>query len=70
MIFEFLSENILTCNLSGCRHHRGLPLIDNYEKIFGEKKENMKFEFGAGAQFIVSKKKNPTETKGILLKNC
>ena len=68
--FEFLSENILTCNLSGCKYHRGLPLIDNYEKIFGEKKENMKFEFGAGAQFIVSKKKNPTETKGILLKNC
>jgi hypothetical protein len=54
--FEFLSECILDCNLSGCVHHRGLPLIDTYEKIFGERKVDMKFKFGPGAQFIVSKK--------------
>ena len=54
--FEFLSETIMKCNLTGCRHHSGLPLIDTYKKIFDEKKEYMEFEFGAGAQFIVSKK--------------
>ena len=53
--FEFLSEQIFCCNLSGCIHHSGLPLRDIYEKLFNEKKENMEFTFGAGAQFIVSK---------------
>ena len=55
--FEFLSERILECNLSGCRYDPGLPLINTYEKIFNEKKTDMNFMFGAGAQFIVSKKK-------------
>ena len=54
--FEFLSEKILDCNLSGCRYHYGLPLIKTYESLFNEKKNYMRFEFGAGAQFIVSKK--------------
>jgi hypothetical protein len=54
--FEFLSENILDCNLNGCKHHKGIPLIDTYEYLFNERKENMEFIFGAGAQFIVSKK--------------
>ncbi len=54
--FEFLSEYIFECNLSGCSHHPGLQLIDTYEKIFGERKEYMEFEVGSGAQFIVSKK--------------
>jgi Protein of unknown function (DUF3431) len=53
--FEFLSESILDSNLSGCRHHPNLPLADVYEKLFNERKDNMKFDFGAGAQFIVSK---------------
>lgn len=55
--FEFLSESILDCNLSGCIHHEGIPLIETYEKIFGIKKNSMNFQFGAGAQFIVSRKK-------------
>tara|TARA_Y100000591_G_C21853784_1_gene713468 strand:- start:2014 stop:2580 length:567 start_codon:yes stop_codon:yes gene_type:complete len=54
--FEFLSEWIVECNLSGCRYHDGLPLKTTYEKIFNIKKENMEFNFGAGAQFIVAKK--------------
>ena len=53
--FTFLSELILQCNLSGCMYHCDLPLIDTYEQLFGEKKEQLDFEFGAGAQFIVSK---------------
>ena len=55
--FEFLSEWIISCNIKGWIHHPGLPLIETYEKIFGEKKDNNNFLFGAGAQFIVSKKK-------------
>lgn len=55
--FEFLSERILYCNLSGCPHHFGIPLIETYEKVFNERKECMAFIFGAGAQFIVSKQK-------------
>lgn len=62
--FEFLSEMVVSCNLSGCKFHSNIPLIEVYEKLFGERKEYMEFKFGAGAQFIVSKKKilqNPKE---------
>ena len=55
--FEFLSNGILSCNIKDCIYHPGLPLMETYEKIFGEKKDNSNFLFGAGAQFIVSKKK-------------
>ena len=57
--FEFLSEKIIPCNLSTRQTHGppwDLPLKTTYEKLFNEKKENMEFKFGAGAQFIVSKK--------------
>lgn len=54
--FDFLSEHIINCNLSGCNYHQNIPLIDVYENLFNERKENMGFIFGAGAQFIVSKK--------------
>lgn len=53
--FEFFCERVLPCNLSGCRCHAGLPLIDVYEKLFHERKTNMSFVFGSGAQFVVSK---------------
>jgi hypothetical protein len=54
--------------LSGCNYHPGLPLINVYEKLFDEKKENMTFNFGAGAQFIVSKKKILQRPKHFYLK--
>ena len=67
--FEFLSEKILNCNLSGCIHHPGgLPLIETYEKIFNIKKTFMEFQFGAGAQFIVSKKQILQKPKEFYLK--
>lgn len=66
--FEFLSENIINCNLRGCYCHAGLPLIDTYEKIFDERKEYMDFKFGQGAQFIVSKKKILQRPKEFYLK--
>jgi hypothetical protein len=53
--FEFLSETISHSNLSGCKTHYNLNLKDVYEKIFNIKRDNMEFQFGHGAQFIVSK---------------
>lgn len=66
--FEFLSEKVLNSNLRNCPHHPGLPLIKTYEILFNERKENMEFQFGAGAQFIVSKKKILQRPKQFYLK--
>jgi len=66
--FEFLSENMIDCNLDGCIHHPGLPLINIYEKLFNERKNNMKFVFACGGQFIVSKKKILQRPKEFYLK--
>ena len=53
--FTYLSEKILSSNLINCPFHLNLPLIETYEKIFDEKKQELKYYFGTGAQFIVSK---------------
>jgi hypothetical protein len=67
--FEFLSEKIIDCNLSGCIYHpRYLPLIETYEKLFNIRKNIMAFQFGAGAQFIVSKRKILQRPKEFYLK--
>jgi hypothetical protein len=66
--FAFLSERILDCNLTGCPHHPNLPLILVYKKLFDKKNKYMKFNFGAGAQFIVSKKKILQRPKEFYLK--
>jgi hypothetical protein len=66
--FEYLSEWIIPCNLSGCKHHKNIPLISVYEKLFNEKKNDMEFMFGAGAQFIVSKKQILKRPKEFYLK--
>lgn len=66
--FEFLTDSVINCNLSGCKRHPELPLIDTYEKIFDEKKTHMDFQFGAGAQFIVSKKQILKRSKNFYLK--
>jgi hypothetical protein len=55
--FEFLSGLVYNCNLSGCPYHHGLPLVDTYEKLFGHRLNHMEFQFGAGAQFIVSRER-------------
>lgn len=63
--FIFLSERILDCSLSGCRYHPNLPLLRVYQRIFSDQAQaqtqdhikNISFKFGAGAQFMVSKKK-------------
>jgi hypothetical protein len=65
--FEYLSEKKIQCNLSGCYYDLSLPLIDIYEKLFHERKASMQFTFGAGAQFIVSKKQILKRSKDFYL---
>ena len=55
--FEFVSETILLTYFSGCRIHRGLPIREIYKYLFDENKESGEIDFGAGAQFIVSKER-------------
>jgi hypothetical protein len=66
--FEYLSNEIFPCDLSGCSWHGNLPLQDVYEKLFNERKMEMSFEFGAGAQFIVSKSRILKRPKEFYLK--
>ena len=66
--FGFLSEQILNTNLNGCPHHSGLPLKEVYTKLFNTQQRNTNFEFGAGAQFIVSKKSILRRPKEFYLK--
>jgi Protein of unknown function (DUF3431) len=54
--FEFLSETIVDCNLNNCLYHPGLPLKNVYNILFNKSENDITFKFGAGAQFIVSKK--------------
>jgi hypothetical protein len=72
--FEFLSEQMLYCNLSRCKHHRSLPLQSIHNYLFNENKQSMmfknnfNFKFGAGAQFIVSKNQILKRPKEFYLK--
>ena len=66
--FEFLSENIILCNLTRCNRHYNLPLKSVYNHLFNEKKEELSFIFGAGAQFIVSRKHILMRPKEFYLK--
>lgn len=66
--FEFISETILDCNLSGCPHQSDLPLAQMFRFLFNTKRKNMKFKFGAGAQFIVSKSQILKRPKSFYLK--
>ena len=66
--FEFLSEHIIDCNLSGCKWDMSLPLRNIYYKLFNERKDFLDFKFGAGAQFIVSKKQILNRPKDFYLK--
>ena len=52
-----MSENILPCGLNISPHHPGLPLTKVYKKIFNKDRFALKFKFGVGQQFIVSKQK-------------
>jgi hypothetical protein len=68
--FHFLSENILGCNLTGCKYHHPsrLPILETYKMLFNGKETEMEFEFGAGAQFIVNKELILKKTRSFYLK--
>ena len=57
--FGFLTKSVLTITLDHCPYHAGrLPLAEVYEKVFDIKRKDstlQRFQFGGGAQFIVSK---------------
>ena len=68
--FEYISEQIYKTNLSGCPHHSNLPMQQVYAILFQENRSEMEIEFGAGAQFIVSRKaiqSNPIEFYQLIL---
>ena len=66
--FAFLSDRVLDCSLGGCGHHRELDLKTAYNNLFDEKRKSNLFKFGAGAQFIVSKKQILKRPKEFYLK--
>jgi Protein of unknown function (DUF3431) len=53
--FSYISRQFIECNLSGCRHHPGLPIRQVYEYLFQTVRDDFTFEFGQGAQFMVSR---------------
>jgi hypothetical protein len=53
---EFISEQILYTNINDCPYHKNLPLENVYNKLYDKKINSPIIQFGAGAQFIVSKK--------------
>jgi hypothetical protein len=54
--------------LNDCIYHINLPLKQVYENLFNKKDVYIEFIFGAGAQFIVSKKKILEKPKEFYLK--
>lgn len=69
--FANISEKIINFDFkNGCIHHPGLPLVENYIKIFSKQPDKKIYSFGAGAQFIVSRetilKRPKTFYKNIL----
>lgn len=55
--FTFLSEQILKTQLKECPHHKNLCTLTTYEKLFDDGRTDVEYTFGAGAQFIVSRKR-------------
>ena len=77
--FEYLSEKIYTSNTWECPYHGGLPLSRVYEELFGLSQLGgmckwltgrfyMPFEFGAGAQFAVTRERIHRRPREFYLK--
>jgi hypothetical protein len=66
--FRFLSSKILPCNLERCEYHNGLPLKEVFYHLFTPDIKELNYIFGAGAQFIVSKKAIHKRPKEFYLK--
>lgn len=55
--YATVSEKVLPCNLLRCPYAGPLPMIPIYEMLFGQRPTFTDFTFGAGAQFIVSRRR-------------
>ena len=73
--FEYLSEWIVECKLSGCTIHKiDMPFKKVFAHLFGQElcdifnSEDTTFKFGAGAQFIVSRDKIRKQPKEFYMK--
>jgi hypothetical protein len=77
--FEYLSENVHQSNTWECPYHAGLPLSRVYEELFGLSPLGgmckwliggfyMPFEFGAGAQFAVTRERIHRRPREFYLK--
>jgi len=56
--FDYISDRFLTTDAIDCPHHSNLPMRIVYNKVFQcNLKESKKIVFGAGAQFMVSRKR-------------
>ena len=70
--FADLSKIRLNCNLHYCSHlmnwkQEVLPLYDTYKRIFDKDCNDFTFIFGAGAQFVVSKKSILRNSKEVYI---
>ena len=67
--FEYISTNILDCNLSGSiRDEWSVPIRRVYNQIFDNNTYNLTFKFGCGAQFIVSREQILKRPRDFYLK--
>ena len=55
--YATVSEKVLPCNLAMCPYAGPLPMMSVYELLFEARPTFMQFRFGAGAQFIVSRRR-------------
>jgi hypothetical protein len=54
--FMFLSDYIISATISNCRCHNNIPLQNVYNQLFTDNHTDTPIHFGAGGQFIVSKR--------------
>lgn len=67
--FVMFGDDLINIDLSGCRFHDRLPIIEVYEKLFNDKeKKNIEFVFCGGGQFMVSKEKILSKPREFYLK--
>lgn len=53
--FSYISRQFIDCRLSGCQHHPALPIQQVYQYLFQSQMDDFTFQFGQGAQFMVSR---------------
>ena len=65
--FMFLSDKIYDITVSYCYLHHGIPLYDIYRQLFKDDFIHTPIQFGAGGQFVVSKKLILSQPRSLYL---